>query len=172
MPTTAQTFDADSQREFGIFRQFARFCALGPRRIGTLLYDAFNEWSADNAARLGAALSYYTLFSIAPILVVTVGIVGLVYGPAAAQGRSRPGSSGSSGRSSRISAAGGSFRTGMRDARQARYGGGVGMMWTFLGGDSRRPEPAVNSSAPMSGAPRAPRGWPSQSVVTSGNAIP
>jgi len=90
MSTTAETFDSDSQRAYGVVRQFRAFCALRPRRIGTLLIDAFNEWSADNAARLGAALSYYTLFSIAPILVVTVGIVGLVYGPAAAQGQIAP----------------------------------------------------------------------------------
>jgi membrane protein len=55
-----------------------------------LLYEAFNEWSADNAGRLGAALAYYTLFSIAPILVVTVAIVGMVYGPAAARGQIAP----------------------------------------------------------------------------------
>lgn len=90
MATRADAFDSDSQRAFGVLRQFGAFCALRPRRIGKLLYDAFNEWSADNASRLGAALSYYTLFSIAPILVVTVGIVGLVYGPSAAQGQISP----------------------------------------------------------------------------------
>jgi membrane protein len=90
MATNAQTFDADRQRDYGVVRQMLAFCALRPRRIGMLLYEAFNEWSADNAARLGAALSYYTLFSIAPILVVTVGIVGVVYGPAAAQGQIAP----------------------------------------------------------------------------------
>jgi membrane protein len=87
---TAHPLDADPQRAFGVVRQVLAFCALRPRGIGTLLYDAFNEWSADNAARLGAALSYYTLFSIAPILVVTVAIVGMVYGPAAAQGQIAP----------------------------------------------------------------------------------
>ncbi len=87
---TAHPLDADPQRAFGVFRQVLAFCALRPRRIGMLLYDAFNEWQADNAARLGAALAYYTLFSIAPILVVTVAIVGMVYGPAAAQGQISP----------------------------------------------------------------------------------
>jgi len=87
---TAHPLDSDPQRAFGVVRQVLAFCALRPRRIGTLLYEAFNEWQADNAARLGAALSYYTLFSIAPILVVTVAIVGMVYGPAAAQGQISP----------------------------------------------------------------------------------
>jgi membrane protein len=58
--------------------------------MGSLLLDAFNAWSADNAGHLGAALAYYALFSIAPILVVVMGIVGLVYGPSAAQGRIAP----------------------------------------------------------------------------------
>jgi membrane protein len=88
--TTTHPFDADPQRAYGVMRQLGAFCALRPRRIGTLLFDAFNEWSSDNAARLGAALSYYTLFSIAPILVVTVGIIGLVFGPSAAQGQISP----------------------------------------------------------------------------------
>jgi membrane protein len=90
MATNVHPLDADPQRAFGVVRQMLVFCALRPRRIGMLLFEAFNEWSADNAARLGAALSYYTLFSIAPILVVTVGIVGVVYGPAAAQGQIAP----------------------------------------------------------------------------------
>jgi len=80
----------DAQRAFGVSRQIRQFCALRPSRLKALLFDAFNDWSADNAGRLGAALSYYTLFSIAPILVVTVGIVGIVYGPAAAQGQLAP----------------------------------------------------------------------------------
>src|SRR5689334_13090028 len=90
MATSVHPLDADPQRAYGVFRQVVAFCALRPRRIGTLLVEAFNEWSADNASRLGAALAYYTLFSIAPILVVTVGIVGLVYGPAAAHGQISP----------------------------------------------------------------------------------
>jgi membrane protein len=81
---------ADTQRAFDVGRQVRRFCALQPRRLGSLLLDAFNQWSADNAGRLGAALAYYTLFSIAPILVVVMGVVGLVYGPAAAQGQMAP----------------------------------------------------------------------------------
>ena len=82
--------EADRQYAFDVARQMRRFCALQPRHLGSLLVNAFNEWSADNAGRLGAALAYYTLFSIAPILVVVMGIVGLVYGPAAAQGELAP----------------------------------------------------------------------------------
>jgi uncharacterized BrkB/YihY/UPF0761 family membrane protein len=34
------------------------------------------DWSDDKAPRLGAALAYYTVFSIAPLLVITVGVAG------------------------------------------------------------------------------------------------
>jgi membrane protein len=52
-----------------------------------LIYDAYNEWSHDRAARLGAALAYYALFSIAPLLVIMITIAGSVYGESAAEGQ-------------------------------------------------------------------------------------
>ena len=52
-----------------------------------LLKDTFDEWTQDNAARLGAALAYYALFSIAPVLIIVVAVAGLVFGEAAAQGK-------------------------------------------------------------------------------------
>jgi len=52
-----------------------------------IVYDTYNEWSHDRAARLGAALAYYALFSIAPLLVIMITIAGSVYGEAAAKGQ-------------------------------------------------------------------------------------
>lgn len=52
-----------------------------------LIYDTYNEWSHDRAARLGAALAYYALFSIAPLLVIMITIAGSVYGESAARGQ-------------------------------------------------------------------------------------
>jgi membrane protein len=52
-----------------------------------LIYDTYNEWSHDRAARLGAALAYYALFSIAPLLVIMISIAGSVYGESAAEGQ-------------------------------------------------------------------------------------
>src|SRR5215467_5282941 len=80
----------DPQLAFDVARQVRRLRALQPRQIGSLLLDAFNAWSADNAGHLGAALAYYALFSTAPILVVVIGIVGMIYGASAAQGRIDP----------------------------------------------------------------------------------
>lgn len=52
-----------------------------------LLRETLTEWWRDDALRLGAALSYYTVFSLAPILVVSVAVAGLVFGQEAASGR-------------------------------------------------------------------------------------
>lgn len=51
----------------------------------TLLKEAFEKWSVDKAPRLGAALSYYTVFSLVPLLVLTISIAGLVFGTEAAE---------------------------------------------------------------------------------------
>jgi membrane protein len=52
-----------------------------------LLKEAFDHWQADNAPRLGAALAYYTLFSLAPLLIIAIAIAGFAFGHDAAQGR-------------------------------------------------------------------------------------
>ncbi|KGF83308.1 hypothetical protein IA69_00370 [Massilia sp. JS1662] len=47
---------------------------------------AANAWMDDYAPSMGAALSYYTLFSLAPLLVMIIAIAGIVFGQDAAQG--------------------------------------------------------------------------------------
>jgi YihY family inner membrane protein len=47
---------------------------------------AANTWMDDYAPSMGAALSYYTLFSLAPLLVLIIAIAGMVFGQDAAQG--------------------------------------------------------------------------------------
>jgi membrane protein len=51
-----------------------------------LLRQTQKEWSEDNAARLAAALAYYTILSVAPLLMLAVSVVGLVFGDDAARG--------------------------------------------------------------------------------------
>jgi membrane protein len=46
------------------------------RAFGELLVESGRNWAKDRAARLAAALAYYTLFSLAPLLIVVVGIAG------------------------------------------------------------------------------------------------
>lgn len=52
-----------------------------------LIKATFKDWTEDKASRLGAALAYYAIFSIGPILVVTIAIAGWVFGDAASQGQ-------------------------------------------------------------------------------------
>jgi membrane protein len=52
-----------------------------------LLRTTFTEWNQDKAPRLGAALAYYTIFAVAPLLLIAIAIAGLVYGEEAAQGQ-------------------------------------------------------------------------------------
>lgn len=56
------------------------------KRTLDLFKEAWREFRDDNAQRLAASLAYYTIFSIAPLLVIAIGIAGLVFGRAEAQG--------------------------------------------------------------------------------------
>jgi membrane protein len=49
--------------------------------------DTVSDWITHNASSLGAALAFYTLFSIAPILVIAMAVAGSVFGPNAAETR-------------------------------------------------------------------------------------
>jgi membrane protein len=57
---------------------------LTPKALFSVLKEAASEWSADKASRLAAALSYYTIFSIAPLLVIAIAVAGLIFGQEAA----------------------------------------------------------------------------------------
>lgn len=54
--------------------------------LGRIFRRALAGWWKDDVPRLGASLAYYTLFSLAPILVVAIAIGGLVFGPEAVRG--------------------------------------------------------------------------------------
>lgn len=51
-----------------------------------LLKETFAEWQRDQVSLLAAALAYYTVFSITPLLVIAIAIAGAVFGQDAAQG--------------------------------------------------------------------------------------
>jgi membrane protein len=57
------------------------------RNVLNLFKDAAREFNEDKAPRLGAALAYYTMFSIAPLLLVAIAIAGFVFGQEAARGQ-------------------------------------------------------------------------------------
>ncbi len=52
-----------------------------------ILRDAASQWVCDNAARLGASLAFYSILSIAPLLVIVIRVAGAVFGREAAQGQ-------------------------------------------------------------------------------------
>lgn len=54
--------------------------------IGSVFGAALKAWWDDDAPRLGASLAYYTLFAIAPILLVATAITGMVFGAEAVRG--------------------------------------------------------------------------------------
>ena len=51
-----------------------------------MLKGAVAGWWGDNVPRMGAALAYYTLFSLAPILIVAIAVAGLAFGREAVRG--------------------------------------------------------------------------------------
>jgi membrane protein len=56
------------------------------RRLLGILKTAAVEWDRHDVPRHGAALAYYTLFALAPLLVIVIGIGGSIFGPEAARG--------------------------------------------------------------------------------------
>lgn len=54
--------------------------------LSTLLRATFAKWMDDHAQGLGAALAFYTVVSLAPLLLISVAIAGMVFGQDAAEG--------------------------------------------------------------------------------------
>lgn len=59
---------------------------MNPTAILGLLRETITEWQADKASRLAAALAYYTVFSLAPLLIIAVATAGTIFGQEAAKG--------------------------------------------------------------------------------------
>ena len=64
-----------------------RFTLMSMREAISLLKQTLQEWLEDRAPTLGAALAYYTIFSLAPLLLIAISIAGWVFGPQAAEGQ-------------------------------------------------------------------------------------
>jgi membrane protein len=56
------------------------------RAIWDLIRRSVLRWYDDDCLTLGAALAYYTVFSLAPVLVIVIAVAGAMFGPEAAQG--------------------------------------------------------------------------------------
>jgi membrane protein len=58
---------------------------VNAKALWSLLQKSFMQWYEDEPFQLAAALAYYTLFSLAPLLIILAGIVGLLYGTTEAE---------------------------------------------------------------------------------------
>ncbi|MET0382381.1 MAG: YihY/virulence factor BrkB family protein [Burkholderiaceae bacterium] len=56
------------------------------RTVWSLARETLSSWSDDYASSMGAALAYYTMFSIAPLLLIVISVAGLAFGEQAARG--------------------------------------------------------------------------------------
>ena len=59
---------------------------MNVKKLFDLCKQAVSAWSDDYAPSMGAAISYYTIFSLAPLLVIVIAIAGAIFGREAAQG--------------------------------------------------------------------------------------
>src|ERR1017187_7964474 len=70
-----------------ILRHVRAFSYLRVKELLGMFKETVSEWVNDRAPRLGASLAFYTLLSLAPLLVVIVAVAALVYGQEAARGQ-------------------------------------------------------------------------------------
>ncbi|WP_425615746.1 YihY/virulence factor BrkB family protein [Anatilimnocola sp. NA78] len=55
------------------------------RYVGSVLQESTNEWLKDNGPRMGAALAFYSILSIAPLLMIALALAGLFFDQAVAR---------------------------------------------------------------------------------------
>src|SRR6266851_2774903 len=60
---------------------------MGREPLLNVVKETYAEWNRHNAAQLGASLAYYSVLSLAPLVVVLLMIFGLAYGSEAAHGK-------------------------------------------------------------------------------------
>jgi membrane protein len=59
---------------------------MKPQTVIQILKETFQEWNEDKVPLWAAALAYYTVFSLAPLLIIAIAIAGSVFGEEAARG--------------------------------------------------------------------------------------
>lgn len=58
---------------------------MNVKKTWSIVKQTFSEFGEDNVTRLSAAMAYYAIFSIGPLLVIAVGVAGLVFGRSTVQ---------------------------------------------------------------------------------------
>ena len=82
-----QSAEAEQDVVHEMMRHIRDFSHLRVKELLGIFKETVSEWVNDRAPRLGASLAFYTLLSLAPLLVVVVAVAGLVYGQEAARGQ-------------------------------------------------------------------------------------
>jgi len=82
-----KSIEAESEISHEILRHLKLFSRLHLKEIVGVLDETIGEWSDDNAQRLGASLAFFTLLSLAPLVVVVVAVGAAVFGQQAAEGQ-------------------------------------------------------------------------------------
>lgn len=59
---------------------------MTPKMLWNLCIESFKRWNDDYAQSMGAALAYYAMFSIAPLLLIVISVTGIFFGPEAIRG--------------------------------------------------------------------------------------
>ncbi len=60
---------------------------MNPMKLFRLIKEAVLAWIDDFAPSMGAAISYYTIFSLAPLLIIVIAVAGAIFGQDAVQGQ-------------------------------------------------------------------------------------
>lgn len=73
-----------------VARRLREGCARLPaplRRAASLTWQATRLWTSQDGTELGAAIAFYSMFALAPLLVIAIALAGAVFGPEAARGQ-------------------------------------------------------------------------------------
>src|ERR1700733_9957146 len=70
--------------------RFRSLCSGGEhkvdvKKVSHLFSESFTKWNDDDAQRLGAALAFYTILSMSPLVIFVIAIVSLVFSRSSAQ---------------------------------------------------------------------------------------
>jgi membrane protein len=82
----AQALTSNDPPAAGARQALEQASRWSPSTWWSLIKAALSAWLDDYAPSMGAALSYYTVFSLAPLLVIVVSLAGLVFGTEAVRG--------------------------------------------------------------------------------------
>ena len=67
--------------------EWRRIIAIGPSDLKIIVETIIDNWFRHNVPRLAASLAFYTLLSLAPLIIIVIAVAGAVFGEKAAQGQ-------------------------------------------------------------------------------------